>query len=220
MEISGMGEEIVRKFIRQDILKTIEDIYSIDFQKVSKLEGWKEKSIENLKNNIEISKNQPVYRLLVGLGIRHVGVTMSKQIVKHINKLTDFGSWTLEEYIALEDIGPKVAQSLYDFFNDKENIQLINNLAALGVNINQEHLVLESNKLEGKTFLFTGTLSRISRDDAKTLVESHGGKYLSGVSANLDYLIAGEKAGSKLSKAQKIDSINIIDEETFFKMLN
>ncbi len=219
MDISGMGEEIVRKFIRNKIISTIRDIYTLDFEKIRQLEGWKDKSIQNLKESIEKSKSRTAYRLLVGLGIKHIGVTSAKSLVKHIHKLLDFEHWSLEQYQQIEDIGPKVAQSLYDFFSEKDNIQLLLDLEALGINITQEKMVLKSNSLGGKTFLFTGTLQRISRDNAKALVEENGGKYLSGISANLDYLVAGEKAGSKLSKAQKTPSITIIDEDTFFQML-
>ncbi|HPW86977.1 MAG TPA: DNA ligase (NAD(+)) LigA, partial [Chitinophagales bacterium] len=122
-------------------------------------------------------------------------------------------------YNELEDVGPKVAQSLFQFFTDGENIALLLELEALGVNIRKTEEVLDSDKLGGKTFLFTGTLTRFSRDEAKVLVEKNGGKNLSAVSANLDYLIAGEKAGSKLAKAQKIPSIQIIDEDTFLNMI-
>ena len=120
----------------------------------------------------------------------------------------------------IEDVGPKVAQSLFQFFNDEDNIELIKSLSASGVNIYKTESVLASNKLEGKTFLCTGTLTRFSRDEIKELVEKNGGKNLSAVSANLDYLIAGEKAGSKLAKAEKISTIRIIDENEFLAMIN
>lgn len=219
MDISGMGEEIVRKFIRNNIISGIKDIYTLDFEKIRQLEGWKDKSVQNLKENIEKSKSGSAYRLLVGLGIKHIGTTSAKALVKHIHKLTDFEYWSLDQYQQLEDVGPKVAQSLFDFFSEKDNINLLHELENLGINITQEKMALKSNALAGKTFLFTGTLQRVSRDNAKAIVEENGGKYLSGVSANLDYLVAGEKAGSKLSKAQKIPSINIIDEDEFFNML-
>ena len=219
MDISGMGEEIVRKFIRNGIIAGIKDIYTLDYEAIRNMDGWKDKSVQNLRDSIEASKSGPAYRLLVGLGIRHIGTTSAKALVKHIHKLTDFQAWTPEEYQQLEDVGPKVAQSLYDFFTEEDNIQLLQDLEVLGVNITQVHSAPKSMVLSGKTFLFTGSLQRISRDNAKQLVEEHGGKYLSGVSAHLDYLVAGEKAGSKLSKAQKIPSIRIIDEDTFFAMI-
>jgi DNA ligase (NAD+) len=219
MEIAGLGEEIIRTFLREHIISDIASIYRIDYNKVRMLEGWKDKSVQNLKSGIEASKQNELYRLIVGLGIRHVGTTMAKVMASKVNKLTEFSHWTQEQYMEVEDIGPKVAQSLCQFFTDKENIALIEELEMLGVNISRTEVALASNKLEGKTFLFTGTLNRLSRDEAKVLVEKHGGKNLSAVSANLDFLIAGEKAGSKLAKAQKIPSIKIIEEEDFLKMI-
>lgn len=219
MDIFGFGEENVRTFIREGIISDITSIYRIDYDKVRQLEGWKDKSVQNLKDGIEASKKNELYRLIVGLGIRHIGSTTAKMLAKKVAKLTDFQHWTQEQYNELEDVGPKVAQSLFQFFTDGENIALLLELEALGVNIRKTEEVLDSDKLGGKTFLFTGTLTRFSRDEAKVLVEKNGGKNLSAVSANLDYLIAGEKAGSKLAKAQKIPSIQIIDEDTFLNMI-
>ncbi|MDB5227506.1 MAG: ligase [Bacteroidota bacterium] len=219
MEISGLGEEIIRTFLREGVISNITSIYKIDYEKVRALEGWKDRSVQNLQESIEASKKSELHRLIVGLGIRHIGVTTAKLLAKKVNKLTDFQDWTEEQFMDLEDIGPKVAQSLNQFFNDEQNIQLIKELEKSGVNISKTEEILASSKLEGKTFLFTGTLIRMSRDEAKILVEKHGGKNLNAVSANLDYLIAGEKAGSKLVKAQKIPSIQVIDEDEFLKMI-
>lgn len=220
MDISGLGEENIRTFIRNGIINTITSIYQIDYEKVQQLEGWKEKSIQNLKDGIALSKNNELYRLIVGLGIRHIGSTTAKMLAKKINHLTDFQFWTQEQYNELEDVGPKVAQSLFQFFSDADNIKIIQELTTLGVNTQRFEEVLTSNKLSNKTFLFTGSLTRFSREEAKILVEKNGGKNLSAVSTNLDFLIAGEKAGSKLTKAQKITSIQIISEDDFLKMID
>lgn len=219
MDIFGFGEENVRTFLRENIITNFTSIYEMDYDKVRTLEGWKEKSIQNLKDGIETSKQNELYRLIVGLGIRHAGVTTAKLLAKQVAKLTDFKNWKEEDYLHLEDVGPKVAQSLFQFFTDDDNIALIESLSTLGVNIYKTETILASNKLEGKTFLCTGTMTRYSRDEIKLLVEKNGGKNLSAVSANLDYLIAGEKAGSKLSKAQKIPTIQIIEENVFLKMI-
>lgn len=157
---------------------------------------------------------------MTGLGIRHIGVTTAKMLTREVEFLTDFKNWEMDQYLQLKDIGPKVALSLYDFFHDEFNIQLIENLAMLGVNIKSEVLKLNSEKLLGLTFLFTGTMPSLSRDEGKDLVELNGGKVLSSVSSNLNYLVAGEKAGSKLTKAEKITSIQIIDEATFLEMIS
>lgn len=219
MDIFGFGEENVRTFIKENIIRDITSIYQIDYEKVRTIEGWKEKSIQNLKDGIEASKQNELYRLIVGLSIRHVGGTTAKMLAKKVDKLTDFQYWTQEQYSELEDVGPKVAQSLFQFFTDEDNIALIESLSTLGVNIYKTEAILASNKLEGKTFLCTGTFPKFSRDDIKLMIEKNGGKNLSAVSANLDYLIAGEKAGGKLAKAQKIPTIQIIDEEVFLKMI-
>lgn len=219
MNIFGFGEENVRTFVNQNMITDIPSIYKIDYDKVSTIEGWKTKSIQNLKDGIEQSKQNENWRLLVGLGVRHIGVTTAKMLAKQVDNLMDFSEWNEEQFLQLEDVGPKVALALQQFFADEENKNLLNQLQKLGLNLSKTETVLASNKLEGKTFLCTGTFPLNSRDDIKKMVENNGGKNLSAVSANLDYLIAGEKAGSKLTKAQKIDSIKIIDENEFLKMI-
>ena len=219
MNIFGFGEENVRTFVNQNMITDIPSIYKIDYDKVSTIEGWKTKSIQNLKDGIEQSKQNENWRLLVGLGVRHIGVTTAKMLAKQVDNLMDFSEWNEEQFLQLEDVGPKVALALQQFFADEENKNLLNQLQKLGLNLSKTETVLASNKLEGKTFLCTGTFPLNSRDDIKKMVENNGGKNLSAVSANLDYLIAGEKAGSKLTKAQKIESIKIIDENEFLKMI-
>ncbi len=219
MNIFGFGEENVRTFVNQNMITDIPSIYKIDYDKVATIEGWKTKSIQNLKDGIEQSKQNENWRLLVGLGVRHIGVTTAKMLAKQVDNLMDFSEWNEEQFLQLEDVGPKVALALQQFFADEENKNLLNQLQKLGLNLSKTETVLASNKLEGKTFLCTGTFPLNSRDDIKKMVENNGGKNLSAVSANLDYLIAGEKAGSKLTKAQKIDSIKIIDENEFLKMI-
>ncbi len=219
MNIFGFGEENVRTFVNQNMITDIPSIYKIDYEKVATIEGWKTKSIQNLKDGIEQSKQNENWRLLVGLGIRHIGVTTAKMLSKQVDNLMDFSEWNEEQFLQLEDVGPKVALALQQFFADEENKNLLNQLQKLGLNLSKTETVLASNKLAGKTFLCTGTFPLNSRDDIKKMVENNGGKNLSAVSANLDYLIAGEKAGSKLTKAQKIESIKIIDENEFLKMI-
>ena len=219
MNIFGFGEENVRTFVNQNMITDIPSIYKIDYEKVATIEGWKTKSIQNLKDGIEQSKQNENWRLLVGLGVRHIGVTTAKMLAKQVDNLMDFSEWNEEQFLQLEDVGPKVALALQQFFADEENKNLLNQLQKLGLNLSKTETVLASNKLAGKTFLCTGTFPLNSRDDIKKMVENNGGKNLSAVSANLDYLIAGEKAGSKLTKAQKIDSIKIIDENEFLKMI-
>jgi DNA ligase (NAD+) len=222
MDIDGLGSATVIDFINRRFIKSIEDIYRLPYDQILLLEGWKEKSVSNLKNGIEDSKNRPLWRLLNALGIRHVGVTTSKDIAGHIKSIFDLQTMSLEEFKNIEGIGPKVAESVFDFFRNEKNIHLLHELKTLGVNTENraEDARTKNNKLEGKTFLFTGSLQQFSRDRAKQLVEENGGKLLSAVSANLNYLVVGEAAGSKLAKAKKIPSIQVLSEEEFLKMVD
>lgn len=220
MDIEGLGKDIVKRFMQESLIKNIEDIYTLDYERILALDGWKEKSVENLKEGINKSKNQPLWRLLVALGIRHIGTATAKMLEKNIQKISDLQNWTEEQLSELEDVGPKVAESIYSFFNNYENQQLIIRLKELGVKTEktEEDNLLKSNKLEGLTFLFTGTLTRFNRDQAKEMVEENGGKNLSGVSTKLNFLVAGEKAGSKLEKANKL-GITVLTEDEFLKMI-
>jgi DNA ligase (NAD+) len=222
MDIDGLGRQIIIDFINQSLLKSIEGIYKLDYEAISKLEGWGEKSITNLKSGIEASKNRPLWRLIVALGIRHVGVGTAKDIARHVNSIFDLVEKEQEQLIGIDGIGPKVAGSIFQFFSTESNIHLLRELESFEVNLKNrpEDSQAKSDKLSGKTFLFTGTLSSFSRDKAKQLVEENGGKLLSAVSPNLNYLIAGADAGSKLTKAKKISSIEIISEQEFLNMLD
>lgn len=221
MDIEGLGKDIVKRFMAEGVVSKIEDIYRLDYDAILSLEGWKDKSVENLRSGVEKSKSQPLWRLLVALGIRHVGSATAKMLEKQIQRIDDLVSWNADSLAELEDVGPKVAESILSFFHNEENKALIKSLEELGVKVEktEEDSALKSNKLEGLTFLFTGSLSRFSRDKAKELVEENGGKNLSGVSAKLNYLVAGEKAGSKLTKAEKL-GIPVISEDEFLGMID
>lgn len=222
MDIEELGAKSVLEFIKKGVVKKIEDLYRLPYNEILEFEGWGEKSVEKLKKGIEDSKNRPLWRLLNALGVRHMGVTTSKDIASHIQNVFDLANLSLDELTNIEGIGPKVAHSIYNFFHTDANIHLLNELKQLGVNTENrpQDATTKNNKLEGKTFLFTGSLQQFTRDRAKQLVEENGGKLLSGVSANLHYLVAGEDAGSKLSKAKKIPSIKILSEEEFLKMID
>ena len=219
MNIDGLGRDIIIRFINEGIINSLEDIYQLDYDRILALEGWKERSVEKLRDNVNASRNNQNWRLLVGLGVRHVGATTAKMLVRKVTRLTDFSQWSEEQLLELEDIGPKVAVSIREFFGDAHNMSIFSRLEELGVNIDSEEEKLVSSALAGKTFLFTGTLSRFSRDQAKVMVEENGGKNLSGVSGKLNYLVAGEKAGSKLTKAQKLGTVEIISEDDFLAMI-
>ena len=220
MDIKSFGDANVRKFYAMGLLRDIPGIYKIDFSELSKLEGFGKKSIDNLAAAIEISKSQPLHRLVYGLGIRYVGETTAKTLANAVDHLLDFKTFTEIDLQNLEDVGKKVAGSILLFFQDEANIQMLEQLEKLGVSLkNQKKQVAINDKLAGQTFLFTGTLTKLKRTDAEELVQKNGGKLVSGVSSKLNYLIVGEDAGSKLEKAKKINAIKIINEEDFIKML-
>lgn len=222
MDISGLGKDIIKRFMQEDLVTNIPDIYKLGKRKedILSLEGWKEKSVEKLIASIEQSKQNPSWRLLVGLGVRHIGATMAKQLAKEVAHLTDFKNWTNEQLIALDDVGPKVADSIVEFFWNDQNVDLFEELEFLGLNLKgSPKEQAGGGLLEGKTFLFTGSLQQFTRDEAKAMVEANGGKVMSGVSNNLNYLVAGEKAGSKLTKAQAIESIEVLSEEEFLALI-
>jgi DNA ligase (NAD+) len=218
MDIKSFGEANIRKFYELGILKTIPQLYVLEFENIGKLEGFGQKSIDNLKAAIETSKTQPLYRLIYALGIRFVGETTAKTIATHIKHLLDLQDMSIETLQSFEDVGIKVANSIFQYFKEPKNIELIQELESLGVNMIQaEHTQADGN-LNGLNFLFTGTLIQLKRTQAEAIVESKGGHILGGVSSKLHYLVVGEDAGSKLEKAKKIATIKIITEEEFIQL--
>lgn len=221
MDIRGFGDANVRKFYELGLLKDIPGIYKLDFDKIGILEGFGKKSIDNLRSAIHNSKTQPLHRLIYALGIRYIGETTAKTLAHGVNHLLDFRNFSLEDLQNLEDVGPKVAGSIYEFFQNKDNISMLHQLQQLGVQFkNEKKDHATGGNLEGLTFLFTGTMPTLKRSDAEEMVEKNGGKLLSGVSSKLSYLVVGDDAGSKLEKAKKISSIKIISETEFLKMLS
>ena len=207
MDIRSFGEANVRKFYDLGFLTDIPGIYRLPFDKIRQLEGFGEKSVHNLAAAVDASRQQPLHRLIFGLGIRYVGETTAKVLAAAVGHLTDLAGYSIEDLQALEDVGPKVATSVYQFFRNPDNLHLVKELESLGLALKsgKSTTVAEGN-LNGQTFLFTGTLSRLKRSEAEESVERNGGKILSGVS-------------SKLEKAKKIPSIHILTEDEFIKLL-
>jgi len=220
MDIRGFGEANVRKFYELGLLKDVPGIYKLDFQKIGELEGFGQKSIDNLQTAIENSKKQPLHRLIFGLGIRFIGETSAKTLAQAVDHLLDFKKFSLEDLQNLEDVGPKVAGSVHHFFSNKENIAMLEELEKIGLQLkNQKKQHVTDGNLSGQTFLFTGTLPTLKRGDAEAMAEANGGQILSGVSAKLNYLVVGEDAGSKLDKAKKLNTVKIISEDEFLKLI-
>lgn len=220
MDIRSFGEANVRKFYEMGLLKDIPGVYTLPFDEIRKLEGFGERSVSNLQSAIEASKTQPLYRLVYALGIRYVGETTAKTLANAVDHLLRFTGFTEEQLQELEDVGIKVAKSVYGFFHNDDNLQLLKRLEELGVQLkNEKKELITGGNFSGQTFLFTGTLTRLKRSEAEALVEKNGGKIIGGVSSKLSYLVVGEDAGSKLEKAKKIPAVKIINEEEFLKML-
>ena len=220
MDIRSLGDANIRKFYEMGMLKTVPGVYRLPYERIRALEGFGEKSVEKLRAAVEASKQQPLHRLIFGLGIRYVGETTAKTLAVSVTHLSEFSGFSLEALQNLEDVGPKVASSVYAFFHDNENQRLLQELEDLGVNAKSlKSAATPGGNLDGQTFLFTGTLSRLKRSDAEEAVEAGGGKILSGVSSKLNFLVVGEDAGSKLEKAKKIPTIQILTEDEFIKLV-
>ncbi len=220
MDIKSFGDANVRKFYEQKLLKDIPNIYTLDYDAIGILEGFGKKSVDKLKEAIESSKQQPLHRLIYGLGIRFVGETTAKTLANAVDHILDFKNKTEEELQLLDDVGVKVAKSILHFFSNQQNIEMLQQLEQLGVQMkNNKKQFVASGELAGQTFLFTGTLTQLKRSDAETLAEAKGGIIVGGVSSKLNYLVVGEDAGSKLEKAKKINSIKIISEAEFVQLI-
>lgn len=221
MDIRNLGGANIQKFYELGLLKDIPSIYHMDWDRVRTLDGFGEKSVTNMQQAIENSKQQPLNRLIYGLGIRFVGETTAKTLTSAVSHIREFYDWDIEKLTTLEDIGPKVATSVADFFSRPENRQMLDTLEAVGVNLanTQKGQHVADGALSGKSFLFTGTLNKLKRSAAEAIVEEKGGTISGSVNAKLNYLVVGEDAGSKLEKAKKLGTVSIITEDEFLEMV-
>ena len=218
VDIEGLGEAVVKQLLDNNMISRIQDIYNLDFEGFALLEKQGKKSADNLKKAIEKSKDQKLSKLLFGLGIRYVGAKISKLLADHFGNIDDIMRANYLELIMIDEIGEKIAQSVVDFFQKQSNLDMVMDLKESGVKFFHETLD-KGDKLADLKFLITGTLKDFSRKEIKDLIEENGGRVISAVSKNLDYLIVGENPGSKVSKAEKIPTIKIIDEEQFLELL-
>ncbi|NYV27269.1 NAD-dependent DNA ligase LigA [Streptobacillus felis] len=220
LNIQGLGNKIVEKFVDLKLIKSVTDIFSLkDYrEELMSLDKMGQKSVDNLLNNIENSKNISFEKFFYSLGIEFVGKTTSKLVVKHFKTIDKIIDSSHEELMSIEGVGEKVASSIYNYFKDTENILLINEFKNIGINL--EYIsdeIVNNDFITNKKFLATGKFTNLKREEVKELIEKNGGIYLSSVSKNLDYLIVGEKAGSKLEKANKL-GVKILTEEEFLKL--
>ena len=219
MNISGLGDKIVEKFIELGKIKTIVDIYSLKEyrEELENLEKMGQKSVDNLINNIEASKNRDFSKVLYALGIPFVGKFNANLLTKNFKNIENLKNQSIENLLSVKGIGDKVAIAVNTFLNNKNNWKTITDLQNIGLQfaINESDLKeIADNPIKGKNFLATGKLQKYKRNDIKDIILSKGGNYLSAVSKNLDFLITGEKAGSKLEKAEKL-GIRVLTEEEF-----
>src|SRR3546814_21160 len=224
MDIQGIGSETIEHFYRNGLLHDIADIYELKTKEETLLsmERFGERSVSNLLDGIEKSKQMPFERVLFGLGIRYVGETVARKLAAHFGDLNHLKAAGFDELIAVPEIGDRIADSLLDFFRDPGHLSLLDRLRVHGLQFKAEkkEIQLESTRLEGKTFLLSGVFEEFSREELKDMIERHGGKNLSGVSAKLDYLVAGDNMGpSKREKAEKLN-VPIISEKNLLSMLS
>ncbi|XJR89463.1 NAD-dependent DNA ligase LigA [Elizabethkingia anophelis] len=222
LNIENLGGETIEQLYREKLIENPADLYTLTKEQLLPLERMAEKSAQNILDGVEKSKEIPFEKVLYGIGIKHVGETVAKKLVKNFPSIEELKNATEEELCQVEDIGAKIAVCITEFFANQENLLMIERLKNYGVQLEKGENINDviSNVLDGKTFLFTGKLSLFTREQAEEMVEKHGGKNISAVSKNLNYLIVGEKAGSKLKKAQDIGTITILDEQQFLDLVN
>ena len=217
MNIDGLGENIIGVLLEKKMISNIADIYDLEFEDIASLKKNGKKFAQNLIDSINASKENDLYRLITALGIRHVGVKAAKILAKQYGNIDELSKATIENLSQVEEIGPIVANSIKEFFEQEQTKDLIKRLKEAGVNVQRIKDDNEDDRFAGKTFVLTGSLEKYSREEASNIIEKFGGKTSSSVSKKTSYVLAGEDAGSKLTKAQNL-GVQIITEEEFEKM--
>ena len=218
MDIEGLGENLVEQFIEKGFIQNIADIYTLTFEDIASLKKNGTKFATNLINAITESKTRPFYKLITALGIRHIGSKTAKTITKHFNTIDKLMNASIEELANLEDVGQIMAQSIYEFFKQDQTIDLIQKLRNANINMEEDQTDTNDQRFTGSTFVLTGSLENYTREQAGEIIENFGGKVSSSVSKKTTYVLAGEEAGSKLTKAQSL-GITILTETQFEEMI-
>ena len=224
MDIDGLGERQLERFRENGWVRGLPDVYRLPYDDLLALEGYKERSVEKLRASVEEAKHRPIYRLLVGLSIRHVGPKAAKMLAAEVADLRELADWPTERFVGLHGMGESVGEAVRAWFAIERNRDMLDTLAHLGVNMRQTAedrpvRVAADAPLAGKTILFTGTLQTVGRKEAQAKAEAAGARNVSGVSGKLDILVAGEKAGSKLKKAQALGTVQVLSEEEFLALV-
>ncbi|MEK7993822.1 MAG: NAD-dependent DNA ligase LigA, partial [Planctomycetota bacterium] len=217
MDIEHLGPALIDQLIETGLVKNFADLYTLERDQLSALERMAEKSAENVVNAIEESKTRPLWRLVAALGIRHIGGQSAQILAEYLGSLEKLMNATQEELEAIDQIGPTMAKSVYEYFRDPENRLVIEQLEAAGVKPELPE-TRRSDKLAGKTIVVTGTLEHFSRQQIEQAIRRAGAKASGSVSKKTDYVLAGQNPGSKLDKAKKL-GLEIIDEQRFMKMI-
>ena len=218
MKIEGLGEAFVDQLVEKGLVKDPADLYQLSLDTLTELERMGKKSSLNLLAQIEESKRNDLSRVIFGLGIRHVGERTAQILAQHFGSMEALSQATQKELESVFEVGPVVAESIYHFFAQPENLAVVDKLREAGVNLSTKAARRRSAELQGKQFVLTGKLPTLSREQASTLIEQHGGRVTASVSQKTDFVLAGEDAGSKLDKARAL-GIAVIDEPEFLKMV-
>lgn len=219
MNIAGIGDALVDQLVDQNLVSSVADLYTLQTSTLAKLDKMGPKSATNILENISLSRAIPFPRVIFALGIRFVGEQTAQLLANHFLSIRTMAAASLEDLQEIKDIGPRVAEAIQIFFRESKNCDLIDQLEKMGLQLEQKAMQTTGNRLKGVNFVLTGTLPTMSRDEAKYLIEQHGGTVTSTVSTKTNYLIAGKTTGTKLAKAQEI-GIKIITEEELRGWIN
>ena len=220
MDVEGLGDKLVDQLVESGLIRTLPELYKLGIAKLSALERMADKSARNLIDGLAKSKHTTLGRFLFALGIRHVGETTAKDLAKHFGSLDRILDASEAQLLEVNDVGPVVAQSIHTFFAQAHNREVVEQLRACGITWDEHEGTADTapKPLAGKTFVLTGTLPTLTRDDAKDMIEAAGGKVSGSVSKKTDYVVAGEEAGSKLDKAREL-GVAVIDEDALRGLL-
>ena len=218
MNIDGLGENIIGQLLDRELIHNISDIYALKFEDIASLKKNGKKFAQNLIDSINASKENDLYRLITALGIRHVGGKAAKTLARKYRTMDNLSNATFEELSEIKDIGEVMANSIREFFLQEQTTDLLNKLKEAGVNMNSLEEESTDKRFEGKTFVLTGSLEKYTRKEAEDIIEKFGGKTSGSVSKKTDYVLAGDEAGSKLAKAEKL-GITVINENQFEELI-
>jgi len=217
MNIEGMGDVLVNQLVDAGLVKSVADIYGLTEEQLTNLERMGKKSAENILREVENSKKLPLERVIYGLGIRMVGERTAQFLAEHFGSMKDLMDATEEQLQSVNEIGPRVSQSIREFFDESRNVELVEKLRAAGLTFTAEKRK-KSSQLHGLTFVLTGTLAGMTREEAKAKIEAAGGKVTGSVSKKTDYILAGAEAGSKLERAQSL-GVKVLYETGLVELL-